>query len=824
MLAVFIIFLEMVSAWPVSVPGVLSARQASTASQVPIAASSDVWATVIANVAPIMALVGERNAKEFLRVSSSHDQLLLMATAPLGILSLMISMIRLSGPPILRRLTGREADPKSEALVELTPLSVAPATSVFTQHAVEIKPSEQRDEAAFVCAHIKQTNRVGDALASFKHILRSRIDKVKGDCNGNASTDQEDYEIVLGMKGSLLNANETAKLVSCIIDDKGEIEESLAERIDSTSLSFRITGVSPTQTATINRNTSNRRAITKASVLGNIFAGICAFIAMGGVQIAGYHTSGVQIENPGLKTLIMGLVGYCGITIFTFVMLVIIKQEIEIEPQDLQPIFDDTNVVWTFSDSRHAQHRAFDKPLHSLLVQAAPKRQQSSQKRQMITCFTSAALMGSYVVYYLGVRVAVWWVAFGELMITWLSAVFRAWVIRDFLKANDKELGEHWLGIFRDDLSESLLETVATMEHKLTSSSVTLKSMEEDWAVSQVSKKAVPISSPTVPELDSELITLCSEASIKKKETMTESCTLVVAKPIRQSLRNWSGCEDVMKVALEMTKHACRSRTFGNPGQRLDIADVPSFKRIIRFRLMIYVPGVLWKANSDLDYIMTEDFDIPNLYRDILKIFHLCCEVSGTITRYEALARKTAAEVSNVLCGPLALIPDSIDPDADKTALVPDLTIPNSQTMTLTQFLVKLRNQNPVTTKAYTLDQSLLLPTIQLAAMYESYCEDHQKLFSRIQQMQNGHTDKLGLSGGECLGTLETLFEENKIWQHFMEPKPPQQSSKALQPRDETSGLYGKPARRKATARRERKERSWLEDMAFRDRPGNPGQ
>ena len=150
-------------------------------------------------------------------------------------------------------------------------------------------------------------------------------------------------------------------------------------------------------------------------------------------------------------------------------------------------------------------------------------------------------------------------------MITWLSANFRAWVIRDFLKANDKELGEHWLGISRDDLSESLLKIVATMEHKLASSSVTLKSMAEDWAVRQVSEKAVPIPSPIVPELDSELITLW-EARIKKKEVLAESCTLVVVKPIRQCLRNWSGCEDVMSVALEMTKHACRSRAFGNPG------------------------------------------------------------------------------------------------------------------------------------------------------------------------------------------------------------------------------------------------------------------
>ena len=101
-------------------------------------------------VAPLMTLVGERNAREFLRVSSSNVQLFLMATAPLGIVSLMISMIRLSRPPILWRLTGRQADPKSEALVELAPLSVAPATNVHTRHALVIKPNEQRDEGKLV--------------------------------------------------------------------------------------------------------------------------------------------------------------------------------------------------------------------------------------------------------------------------------------------------------------------------------------------------------------------------------------------------------------------------------------------------------------------------------------------------------------------------------------------------------------------------------------------------------------------------------------------------------------------------------------------------
>ena len=803
MLAVFLPFAEVASAWPVNLTGVLSPRQTSTANQVPIAASSDVWATVIANVAPIMTLVGERNAKEFLRVSSSHDQLLLMATAPLGILSLMICAIRLSGPPILQRLTGREADSKTEALVELTPLSVAPATSVYTQHAVEIRPSEQRDEAAFVCAHIKQTDRVRDALASFKHMLDSRVERAKND-SSKASADREDYEIVLGMKGSTLTATQTADLIKSIINGKEGLKESLAKRVKSTSLSFRTTGISPTQTAATDQSISSRRVISKLPYLGNVLAAICSFIAMGGVQVAGYYKCGAQIGTSGLQTLIMGLVGYCGITVFTFIMLVTIKQEIDIEPQDLQPIFDDEDVVWTFADSRHAQHRAFEKPPQRNLVQAAPKKQQPSKRGHMVTCFVSAGLIGSYVVYYLGVRVAVWWVAFGELMITWVSAVFRAWVIRVFLKANDKEPGEHWLGIFRDDLSASLLETVATMERKEVSSFASSENNEVERVLDLVPENATPSSSRTVSESDIEMISTCSEVSVRPT---AESCTLVVAKPIRQSLRNWSGCEDIMKVAFEMAKHICESHQFSTAGHRLEIPDVPSFKRIIRFRLMIYVPGVLWKANSDLDYILTEDLDLPNLYRDILKVFHLCSEMKGTITRHEALTKKTEAEVSNVLCGPLVFAPDS--------------TIPNGDTMTLTALLVKLRNQNTVDTKAYTLDQSVLLPTIQLATMYETHCDE---LFSRIQQMQNLHTDRLRLSGEKYLPTLEAIFETQEIWQHFMTLKIPETSSRTLVPRDATSGLYGGQPRKTSTETEKRRERSFMQRLAFRNRPGKPGQ
>ena len=318
-----------------------------------------------------------------------------------------------------------------------------------------------------------------------------------------------------------------------------------------------------------------------------------------------------------------------------------------------------------------------------------------------------------------------------------------------------------------------------------------------------------------VSKLNNEKTALCSirvdpAGDLECTESSTESCTLVVAKPIRQSLRNWSGCEDVMKVALEMAKHVCQSQVFSNPGYRLEIPDVQSFKRIIRFRLMVYVPGVLWKADTSLDYILTEDLDLPNLYRDLLKIYHLCSEVNGTIIRHEDLTEEASTEISNVLCGPLAAIPDKI--------------LPDGRTITLNNLLVNLRNLFPDDVKAYALDQSLLLPTVQLATMYESFTDDCGNLSSRIQKMQDGHTDHLALSAGKYLSTLEAVFDKNKVWLHFMRPKLPQELSGALRPRDEISGLYGKPAGRKGTKRQQQKESNWLQEMAFRDRPGNPGQ
>ena len=701
--------------------------------------SSDVWAAVIANVAPWMALVGDRNAKEFLRISSSQGHLLLMATAPLGIFSILTSAIRLSGHPLLRRIVGRESERRSEALTELTPLSVSPATSAYNFHGVEIEPNVHKDRVAYICAHTRQNPDSHQVLSSFRELLSEH----------GVQTDDKDFEIVLALKGNTMSLECTASQIEHIVESPPSVSEESMGDITSASLSFRINGISPNQTA------PDGAANLSISPILDAIASVILFTLTCGLHILAYFSSGSSaISNVRLQTFTMGLVGYIGITIFTYSLLNLIKSETEIKSLRLPEIFK--SATWTFSDSRHSGHRAFDLPPGRSLVHAIPRTFEPSQqprrqaRRQAITLALCLGLVISFIVFYLGVRVAQWWVALGSLTIIWLSAGLRSLVIRSFLVANNRTLDEHWLGIFEDNIYNSLLATVDTMQ-------VTARQAHD---LSRQSNRHTETRLRVDPEKPKAIIDAPSHS-------------LIVVKPIRQSIKSWSGCEDVMKVSLAMSKNYCRTNTFTPEGRELRLRRLPYLKRMLRFHLMIYVPGLVWRSKTCLDYVLTEELDFPNLYRDLLKIIHLCGDMDGHISRHD-LCADIQTQLSHVLCGPVKLPGPDLQDDMDLTTL-----------------LGKLRVANPGTEKAYTLEQIVLLPTIQLAAMYESFPTD--TTVSRIQTLQDAHTDQLQLSGAAYLHVLEKSFFDLQIWNSFMRAKTKSAPEKyELKPRDNTSGLYGR--------------------------------
>jgi hypothetical protein len=205
----------------------------------PAQQSTDVWASVIANVAPLMALVGERNAKEFMRTISTWHQLLLLSCAPLGILAILVSSIRLSGPGFLKRLVGRDSERRSEALVEVTPLSVRPATSVYTPRAVEIETTFNKTGVAFIGGHVRQTDS-RQAINAFKHILESHVGTIDED---------KDMEAVLAIWSETPSLDNSAALVEFAANPDADVP-TIRPVDANAAVSYRTTGISPTQRET----------------------------------------------------------------------------------------------------------------------------------------------------------------------------------------------------------------------------------------------------------------------------------------------------------------------------------------------------------------------------------------------------------------------------------------------------------------------------------------------------------------------------------------------------------------------------------------------
>ena len=711
-------------------------------SSVPLQQSGDVWASVVANVAPLMALVGERNAKEYMRTTATWHQLLPLSSAPLGILAILVSAIRLSGPGFLRRLVGRDSERRSEALVELTPLSVRPATSVYTPRGVEIETTFDKDNVAFVCGHVKEVP-CHEAVSSFRQILR----------NHKGGSDQDkDMEAVLVLWSRNMPIENVAELANYITTPEDSELPIKFDNASTAALSYRTTGISPTQA-----ETNSIDMIQSFHKLRDIVAFFIGVFLMVGIQILG-----VKFGTSSVQTLYMGIVGYLAVVAFNFCLLVMVKGEIVAEKEILPKAFD--KAMWTFSNSRHSEHKRMKRPASNTLITARPRNVTARDKfwRGLATTALTMSLMGSYVLYYLAMRVATWWVSLCSLGVIWSGALYRAITSTKTMVALSDEIGhdEHWIGLFRHTLSESILATMSSTHTRSLNCEIPLDSNAADKSDQGDYVVVEKVTATTgVQEINSEINTI-----------------LFIVQPVRKALRTWSGAEDVMKVGLEMAKIACRKKVVAFPSKSINSNS--RWYRIVRLRLAIYIPGLVWKSHHNVDFAVTHEFTIDSLIRDVLKLLHICMNQTGTISRH-TIEDRTSVEISHVLCGPIA------DPPVN--------TMFSSTNPTLREVMAAIRdNEANAESRKFSVEQTLLLPTIILSCIYDRWL--HSGMFgNKIEGLQGRHIDKLGLSGKAWLGSLQNEFKRLQLWEDFMveanEVNDVRQTTE-LAGRDATSGNY----------------------------------
>lgn len=88
-----------------------------------ITGSSDAWASLVANVVPLLILVGEKHVKAYFKCLSQPSQLFLYAASPIGLVTAMVTMIRLGNSPLMKRLIGRQFESRAEVLADVSSIS-----------------------------------------------------------------------------------------------------------------------------------------------------------------------------------------------------------------------------------------------------------------------------------------------------------------------------------------------------------------------------------------------------------------------------------------------------------------------------------------------------------------------------------------------------------------------------------------------------------------------------------------------------------------------------------------------------------------------------
>ena len=70
----------------------LSAAAPINASTIAITNSSDAWASLVANVGPLLILVGERHVKAYFKTMSQHSHFILYAVSPIGLVTAIVRL------------------------------------------------------------------------------------------------------------------------------------------------------------------------------------------------------------------------------------------------------------------------------------------------------------------------------------------------------------------------------------------------------------------------------------------------------------------------------------------------------------------------------------------------------------------------------------------------------------------------------------------------------------------------------------------------------------------------------------------------------------
>jgi hypothetical protein len=423
--------------------------------------SLDEWAGVLSTIGPLLLLVGERSTKQLLRDVRGIGSAFSLAAAPLGLVSVVVSLLRLRGSHSLRSFLGYELESRSVAALELSQVNcngihaelidgyiIRSTAALSPSHAGALGVSVLSGDFDDIAADMVSQLRACHSYERLKTVLRipapdARLRwclqlQLQSDGDIDADTLMTIISSALNMDSSTDYARLLWKGLFEHLQDKLKPFSTSADR--KTVTSKRDTGATITETliplqcpARLGSFLLTFEAISEfcttqeTSNVISLIIGLLSFAAISGLFILELKFA---LHWHPSRGWLVALHGYLGIVTFVVAAALHIQHSSQRVPLATHSRTD----LAAWKDGLVVAQEADGKLGAEMLVSSSRSAQnfqaiwlqRPTQRSQIVADCIAAGLTLSFLCHYLGLRSSSWWFACSELTVCIIAALARS--------------------------------------------------------------------------------------------------------------------------------------------------------------------------------------------------------------------------------------------------------------------------------------------------------------------------------------------------------------------------------------------------------------
>ncbi|KAI5812031.1 hypothetical protein BZA77DRAFT_347287 [Pyronema omphalodes] len=404
------------------------------ASDTAIGTSADAWATLVANIAPLLVLVGEKHVKAYFKIMCRTSHHLLYAAGPIGLVTAVTTLVRLNGTKTVKRMIGRQFETRAEVLADVTSVSAGDVSVELKNGSLEQTTNPSLENLAMFYVHGRKEGNARVVLEYVAGILPVMGPIIYGSvptASQQYSREWQKTTVACFRAGGDEVVEKVRKVSSAFwrssnLDDK--IVQRLAEDECDACAAFFASWTDVSLDLTASHCLDNILTDT-----ARIFvAGFCILTNV--VIIVMNWWIQRDAQNCALVA-----VGLAISTIGSFITARLVDAASDEITVDLNPL-SATRSGFYSNRIREGSDLSFC-PKAVVVSSIAVSRPTRRRIVRVLTDITVLTMVIGYVALYLGLRKSEWWAALAILFTSAIASMARAWFVPDKLELRERDSG-----------------------------------------------------------------------------------------------------------------------------------------------------------------------------------------------------------------------------------------------------------------------------------------------------------------------------------------------------------------------------------------------